>query len=173
MYSIVRSLIASAVLAASLVQAGEIPPRTGVFKVHTGPIIRGMITSFTTPTTVLIVPVEMEFALMPNLSVHADAMPGLIETRTASLGLLTLGGGARFYLTGRAPDGLWLGAGASIALASAESRSGVGFDLTPEVGYQWIFDNGLTLSAGVGLSLTALTSKQFPIVVLAPVGFAW
>ncbi|HEY8210536.1 MAG TPA: hypothetical protein VIG99_23800 [Myxococcaceae bacterium] len=149
-------------------------PRKTVLSFQPVPMVAGMAVSLLSPGyTVLTLPVDLEYAPLPNVSVSLMLAPMYLETPEVAAGGFQVNGGVRLYPFGRAPDGFWLGAQAAAMMLMTESSGGVAFDLQPQLGYQWVHQNGLTIGVGVGLSVNALANRQFPVTLQVPVGFAW
>ncbi|HEY8208328.1 MAG TPA: hypothetical protein VIG99_12650 [Myxococcaceae bacterium] len=129
-----------------------------VFKTHPLPMMFGMAGGL------LMVPVELEFAVHPNAGLYVLATPFL----GAASGF-AMNAGAHLYVSGNAPDGFWIGG----QVGATMFPSGVSLDLQPQLGWQWVHDSGFTIGIGTGVSLASIASQRFPLVFSVPVGFAW
>lgn len=150
---------------------------------------------------------EYERVVAPKVTLFAGPSLTFSSGLLSFLGVSSFGFGAhaggRYFLTGDAPSGLWLGPQLSFnaATVSATASSGAdsqdismstfGFNALAMVGYTWITDSGVDISIGAGggygsLSFTGNTSgsagsAEFPVVegsffsgaVRAAVGFAF
>ncbi|HVE85559.1 MAG TPA: hypothetical protein VND93_22050, partial [Myxococcales bacterium] len=124
-------------------------------------------------TMLFMLPLELEHAITANLSVSGMVTPTYAMNGPRGAIGLGLNGGARLYPFGRAPDGLWLGGQLMTTLLMTSSGPTADIDLQPQVGYQWVFGNGLTLGVGAGLSVAALVAGHPPLTIQIPIGFAW
>ena len=147
--------------------------RKTVIKLHPAAAAAGLALSALSSTTILMLPVELEHAVGPNVSLYGMAVPMFMATRLQSVGGIGLNGGVRAYFSGNAPDGFWLGGQVNATLLASSSVGGISFDLQPQVGYQWILENGFTIGLGGGLSLGALMNAQPALTWQVPIGFAW
>src|SRR4051812_3912412 len=159
---VVLAMLAS--LRSHAAEPGDVPVAAGsknlAIKLHPLPIV-----TFALAGGVLI-PVELEWALDPHFSLSGMPSPVIA---LSSIGV-ALNGSFRVYLTGHAPDGLFLEAQAGTILF----HGGASFDLQPYVGYQVVFQNGLTVGAAAGISLDAWAKgSNFPLAVQVPIGFAF
>jgi hypothetical protein len=122
--------------------------------------------------------VDGERVLSPKLSVRLGVRLGarLFETRgdqfpgdTSSF-LVGLVPGLRYYLTGAAPDGLWVGSQAELLRQGYDTGSGTPSQVTARnrawsvgvatlVGYSMVVTRGLTVQAGVGLEASYSTGQ--------------
>jgi len=145
-------------------------PATGgehkmVLKLHPLPAIGGSMLG------VLMLPVELEGALSPAVSLYVLGSPLLLVNGAG--GGFALNGGVRGYLSGNAPDGFWVGAQLGVTSLSSGYLSATAVDLQPQLGYQWIFNGGFTVGLGVGVSIDQLVREQFPLTFVLPLGVAW
>jgi hypothetical protein len=182
MRSIMNSLILISVLAGAVARA-DVPggdvvgtPRIGpdgsvtgarktALKFHPLPAIGGPLLG------VFMLPLELEFAVSPNLSVYAIGSPLVLLSGAG--GGVALNGGVRGYFSGNAPDGFWLGGQVGVTTLGTSYGSVTSVDLQPQIGYQWVFDGGFTIGVGVGLSVSQLAAGQPPMTFTLPMGIAW
>ncbi|HVE85560.1 MAG TPA: hypothetical protein VND93_22055 [Myxococcales bacterium] len=151
--------------------------RTAVFKVHPLVTVGGLILGSLSSSTLVMVPVELEYAVAPNFSISAMATPTFLAGGyTSGIGI-GLNGALRGYFSGNAPEGFWMGAQLMTTLMSmtrGTSSSGlVSLDLQPQLGYQWVTEGGFTIGVGGGISLAALAGGQPSFTFQVPIGFAW
>ena len=110
------------------------------------------------PLVLGMVALEYERATSENLSLYVAPSywslsfgSGDDEFGFASYGL---GIGARYFMSGVAPEGFWVAPGIDIGFASAEWRgvegSGVGFGIGAQLGYTWILGDVFDISLGLG-----------------------
>jgi hypothetical protein len=147
--------------------------RKTVFKVHPLATVGGLVLSAMSNGTMFLVPMEMEFALAPSFSVTTSATPMFLSVGYTSGVGLGLGGGLRGYFSGNAPDGFWLGAELQAALVATGYSGAIGVDLQPQLGYQWVLDNGFTIGVGGGLSIGQLAAGKPSFSFQVPIGYAW
>ncbi len=105
---------------------------------------------------------EYEHALAPFLALHVTAGALLFDgvgvdiPDDYSFYAITGGLGARFFMTGHAPEGFWVGPRAQLAYARVEndgaSGSGIGYSAGGEIGYTFLFGDAFVLSAGGGVA---------------------
>jgi hypothetical protein len=94
------------------------------------------------------------FFFSPSV-VFGGADAGLTDSSVFGLGVNL---GPRFYVTHQALKGLWLSPNVDLAHVSVSGRSTFGtfrsqataFGLTGMLGFSWVFDSGIDLSAGLG-----------------------
>jgi hypothetical protein len=122
--------------------------------------------------------IEGERAVSPKLSVRLGVRlgAGLFEERTAEQPLDTssfsLGAapGLRYYLTGTALDGLWVGSNLELLRVGYTTHFGEASQVTTRnrswsvgmtalVGYSMVVSRGLTVQAGVGLGGSYTSSR--------------
>jgi hypothetical protein len=144
-----------------------------VLKFHPVATIGGLMLGALGPVTTWTLPVELEHAVAPNVSLYAMAAPMLLTFGTSTIGGLALNGGVRLYFSGHAPDGLWLGGQVMGSLFSNTCSPPPSIDLQPQLGYQWVTKSGFTIGVGLGLSAVALATGQAPVTFVVPVGFTW
>ncbi|HYV43484.1 MAG TPA: hypothetical protein VFA20_01440, partial [Myxococcaceae bacterium] len=137
-------------------------------KVHPLTIAGGLILGATSGITVLSLPVELEYAITPNVSVFGQVAPLYVTSAIGSGAGILLGGGARAYPFGEALRGFWVG-----GLVAGGVASNLSFDLQAQAGWAWVFDNGFYLSVGGSISFAGLLAGAIPIGVLVPIGFAF
>jgi len=137
--------------------------RKAVFKVHPLATLGGLLFS------TLLLPLEVESALAPNVSLYLMGSPVLSPS---ALGI-ALNGGGRFYLSSNAPSGFWIGGQLGSVLVTSRLGMGASFDFQLQLGYQWVLGNGLTMGIFAGLSVPAALSGRGGFVWGAPIGFAW
>jgi hypothetical protein len=110
--------------------------------------------------------VEYERAVLPEMSVFVGPalFVGFASTDNVVRSELGFGGalGARFFITGVAPEGLFVGPvlnlGYSRTRVGAEITSGLRLSTGAMVGYTWIFFNVFDLSLGAGANYVNVTS---------------
>ena len=90
--------------------------------------------------------------LQPSVIAFKGAYPKLPED--SSLWGLGANAGARLFVTGRAPEGFWIGPQAGVAYVNATlhdvNGSAVGYSAGGLVGYTWLFGDVVDLSVGGG-----------------------
>lgn len=92
-------------------------------------------------------PVEYERSLSKGMSVFGIVWPGVVTAAGNTSVGFGLGGGARAYFTGNAPQGFWLGLEVDGQFVSFSVGGRV------EAGVNFLFANNLTLSLGGGLGV--------------------
>lgn len=147
--------------------------RKTVLKAHPLATVGGMILSAMTSSTVMVFPVEMEFAMAPNVSLYGIVAPTVVSSGSTTVYGAALSAGLRMYATGHAPDGFWIGGHVGTLWLTGNFASGVSVDLQPQAGWQWVSDNGFTIGVGAGISLVSLASMQPAYTLVIPIGFAW
>jgi len=146
----------------------DLSSRRLALKVHPLTILGGIIVGAASGVTILSLPVELEYALAPNVSVFGQAAPLVVTSPLGTAAGLILGGGARLYPFAQALQGFWVG-----GLVAAGVAGGLTYDLQAQAGWAWVFDNGFYLSVGGSLSLAGLLAGGIPIGLLVPIGFTF
>jgi hypothetical protein len=88
---------------------------------------------------------EHAFGDRVSLAIGPDLL--LINTNVNAYGLSAA---LRLFITGQAPEGLWIGPNMAIAYATSGGATGVGYDIGAQFGYTWIW-GGFALSVGGGV----------------------
>ena len=58
-------------------------------------------------------------------------------------------------------------------MISMGTASVTGVDVQPQIGYQWVFDNGFSIGVGAGISLLELATGHIGLTYSLPIGIAW
>ncbi|HVE81903.1 MAG TPA: dickkopf-related protein [Myxococcales bacterium] len=125
-----------------------------------------------TPVLVLGIPIQFEAAVAPNVGLMAVAVPLFLSAGTTSGFGISVGGGARYYFFGNAPQGFWAGGMVQVGTAAGVQATAVVWDVQPQVGYTWMWD-GFTLGVGGTFSFYSLLSGGYGVGLIVPVGFSW
>lgn len=129
---------------------------------------------------------EYERAITPSVSAHLAAsvawsgfsVPGILEFSGLSYGAAL---GARLFLVGEAPEGLWIGPQAGVLHASLSANnnrvSGLGYHGHGMLGYTFMLGPGRNISLSLGLGggflyVPPLPSLYVP-VVRANIGYGF
>ncbi|HEY8212016.1 MAG TPA: hypothetical protein VIG99_31255 [Myxococcaceae bacterium] len=147
--------------------------RKTVLKLYPGPMVRDLVIGAITNTVFLTVPVEMELGVHPNLGLSGLVTPVVAVGGGYETVGIALNGGARVYPFGHAPDGFWLGGQLGVSWLMSPSGSLGIIEVQPQLGYQWILDNGFTIGLGAGYSLSSSVEGQNGFTFMVPVGYAW
>lgn len=160
-------------------------PRSIAVKVHpvvplATSVLAGMASQeLGQPVAFLALPFELEHGLasakLPNFSVLIMASPLYLSAGTTTVFGTILGVGGRFYFTGRALDGAFVGVMLSLFVGSS-SPAGVlagasDNDAQVQVGYQWVFDFGFTIGLAGTWSPVAFSTNTTGITNTYGLGF--
>ncbi len=75
----------------------------------------------------------------------------------------------RLFVTGTAPEGLWIGPNTSVVAASAEGLTGFGYEIGAQLGFTWIW-GAFALSVGGGVRYQDITVRDGGSVVAGSSG---
>ena len=114
------------------------------------------------PLVIGMVSMEYERATSESLSLYVAPSYWSLSLGTDadefSVFAYGLGLGARYFMTGVAPEGFWVAPGVELAFAGAEYRgaegSGIGYGIGAQLGYTWLIGNVFDISLGIGANYT-------------------